>query len=379
MEKSLNISNHVGSEVYLKYENEQRTGSFKIRGALNKLRSLTDAEKAKGIVASSAGNHAQGVALASTQVGAKSIVVMPERASIVKQMATRSYGAEVLLHGEIYDQAYHKAKELEKERGMVFVPPFEDPHIIAGQGTIGLELYESIKDLDSVVIPVGGGGLISGISLALKSLNPKIKIYGVVAENAPAMKNLFHKKSEPLKSSILSIADGIAVKTPSPIIYENFISKYVDDVVSVDENEISAAIVFLLERAKTVVEGSGAVSVAAMMHKNLKLGEKTCAILSGGNIDLNLMAQIIERGLIRSGRQARLSVVVTDRPGMLLKITQVIADIGANILEVDHDRLASDLHPKETRIEFLLETENDQQILQIQEEIKARGLAHKIR
>lgn len=378
IEQSLNASKDVGSEVYFKFENEQRTGSFKIRGALNKLKSLTDEQKAKGIVASSAGNHAQGVALAATLTGAKSTVVMPTRSSLVKQTATKSYGAKVILHGEIYDQAYLKARELEVETGAIFVHPYEDPMIIAGQGTIGLEIFESIKDIDSVVVPIGGGGLISGISVALKALNPKIRIYGVVAENAPGMKNLFQKKAPSEKASFVSIADGISVKTPSPAMYETFISKYVDDVVSVDENEIAAAVVFLLERAKTIVEGSGAVSLAAMMHKKLNLGAKTCAVLSGGNIDLNLMAQIIERGLTRSGRVARVSVVVDDRPGTLLMLTQVIADLGANILEVEHDRLSADLHPKETRIEFLLEIRNENQMQEIHTEIRRRGISEKI-
>lgn len=378
IEKSLNASKAVGTNVYLKFENEQRTGSFKIRGALNRIRCLTDTEKAKGVVASSAGNHAQGVALAATETGVKSIVVMPERSSMVKQIATRSYGAEVILHGEIYDHAYMKAKEIEAERGMVFVPPFEDPHIIAGQGTVGLEVYEDLPDVDSVVIPIGGGGLISGAALALKSLNPKIKIIGVVAENAPAMADLFNKKPANDKASLLTIADGLGVKKPSAILYEQFISKYVDEVVSVDEYEISAAIVYLLERAKTVVEGSGAVTLAAMMNKNLSLGKKTCALLCGGNIDLNLMAQIIDRGLTRTGRLVRLQVVVTDRPGTLLGVSQVIAELGGNILEVEHDRLAADLHPKETRLEFLLEIESEDQIAKIKAEIKARGISHKV-
>lgn len=378
IEQSLNASKEVGAEVFLKFENEQRTGSFKIRGALNKLKSLTDEQKAKGIVASSAGNHAQGVALAATLSGAKSTVVMPTRSSLVKQTATKSYGAKIVLHGDIYDHAYAKARELEAETGAIFVHPYEDPMIIAGQGTIGLEIFENIKDIDSVVVPIGGGGLISGISVALKSLNPKIRVYGVVAENAPGMKNLFQKKPVSEKASFVSIADGISVKAPSAAMYENFISKYVDDVVSVDENEIAAAVVFLLERGKTVVEGSGAVSFAGMMHGKLNLGAKTCAVLSGGNIDLNLMAQIIERGLTRSGRVARVSVVVDDRPGTLLNLTQVIADLGANILEVDHDRLSPDLHPKETRIEFLLEIRNENQMAEIHSEIRRRGISEKI-
>ncbi len=378
LEKSVNTSAIVGTEVYFKFENEQRTGSFKIRGALNRLRNLTDEEKKKGIVASSAGNHAQGVAMAATSVGVSAKVVMPTNSSIVKQIATRNYGAEVILHGDIYDDAFKKAKEIEVEQNRVFVPPFEDPYIIAGQGTLGLELYKDMPDLNSVVLPIGGGGLISGTAIALKTLNPRVKIYGVVAENAPGMKNLFYKKPNEAKASFLTIADGIGVKNPSPVMYENFISEYVDEIVSVTENEIAESIVYLLERAKTVVEGSAAVTLAAMMHRSLNLGKKSCAVLSGGNIDLNLMAQIIDQGLKRSGRLVSLSVVVTDRPGTLVQITEIIAKCGANILEVDHDRLAANLHPKETRIEFLLETEDDSQIKSIQDEIKKRGISNQI-
>lgn len=370
---SVSASRLLGSEVFLKFENTQRTGSFKIRGAYNKIINLTPEEKKRGVVASSAGNHAQGVALSASLAGVQSTIVMPQNAPLTKVNATKGYGANVILHGEIYDDAYEHARLLEKEKGFVFVHPYEDPYIIAGQGTIGLELHESLPDLDSVVVPIGGGGLISGISTALRALNPKIRIIGVQSDQAPGMSQLFHHQTPDPKKRMSTIADGIAIKHPSKVVYESFIAKNVDEVVTVTDNELAEAIVFLLERAKTMVEGSGAAAMAAAMNRKLNLGKKTCIILSGGNVDLNIIAKIIEKGQIKRGRLAELSVVVDDLPGNLSRLTQAIAEQRANILEVHHDRISQGLFLRETRIDFVLETSSPEHIEKIKQALIAVG------
>jgi len=364
----------LGAEIYLKLENTQRTGSFKIRGATNKIISLSDAEKKRGVIACSAGNHAQGVALSSTMNGVKSVIIMPENAPIAKIQATKSYGAEVILHGSMFDEAKEFAFKLAQEKGYVFVHPFEDAKVIAGQGTIGLELIEQIKDLDTVVVPIGGGGLISGIAIALKSLNPRIRIIGVQTELVSTMVQMFKtKKYEPLMQPVSTLADGIAVKTPSQDMFDSFISKYVDEVATVTEGEIAEAIVFLLERAKTVAEGSGAVALAAALSKKIKLGRKNVLLVCGGNIDLNIVSSIITRGQIQRGRLCELSVVVADIPGSLSRLTQILADRRANILEVHHDRLRHGLSLKETRIDFVIETTSHEHIQQIIHDLKLSG------
>ncbi len=363
-----------GCEVFFKYENEQLTGSFKIRGATNKMKALTTAERQRGVVASSAGNHAQGVAYAAQQIGVHSTIVMPLTTPIIKVNATKSYGAKVILHGDYYDEAYAFAKNLEQEKNLIFVHPFQDPHIIAGQGTIGLEILEEIPDLDSIVIPIGGGGLISGVATAIKAIRPQCKIFGVVSNQAPGMMNLFHHHvNEPLKRKISTIAEGIAVKNPSPLMHETYISHLVDEIVAVDDDEISQAIVFLLEKAKTVTEGSGAAGVAAVMSRKLDLGKKTCVILCGGNIDINVMAKVIERGLRREHRLARITVVVDDLPGNLTRLTSVLAEQRANILEVYHDRVSPELGLRETRIDFLVETSSQEHIAEIHQALKGLG------
>jgi threonine dehydratase len=377
LKTQLSGSNHLGSllgtEVHLKCENEQRTGSFKVRGAYNKIASLSKEELANGIIASSAGNHAQGVAYSATHAGVKAKIVMPEPSPFVKVDATKSYGAEVILQGQYYDESFAHALELSKRDGLTFIPPFEDPYIIAGQGTIALEILEQVKNLDSIVIPIGGGGLISGIATGIKKVNPKCKVFGVVSENAPAMKSLYQKKN-PEQKVYPTIAEGIAVKTPSPYVFDNYISKYVDDIIDVTDEEIAASIVLLLERAKCVVEGAGAASVAAALKSDWKLGEKTCLMLSGGNIDLNLISDIIEKGLSTSGRLTRLSVIVDDRPGMLNLVSQTIADLKANVLEVKHDRLGPNLRIRETHLEFLLEARGNDHIKKIKQKLEDIGI-----
>ncbi|UXR65181.1 threonine ammonia-lyase [Bdellovibrio bacteriovorus] len=356
MSHSISASNLLKSEVYFKFENTQRTGSFKFRGAYNKISNLTAEEKARGVVASSAGNHAQGVALSAKLAGVKSTIVMPENASISKASATRDYGANVVLKGEIYDEAFEHAQKLEKEHGFTFVHPYQDPYVIAGQGTIGIEILEKVPDLDSIIVPIGGGGLISGISLAVKSINPKVRVIGVQSDRSPGMAHLFNKQPLSQAKRAATIADGIAIKNPSQVMLDNFISKYVDEVVTVSDDEIAEAIVFLMERAKTVAEGSGAAAMAAAMSRNLNLGKKTCVIISGGNIDLNIVSKIIDRGQILRGRLCELSVIVDDLPGNLSRLTQAIASQKANILEVRHDRVSKGLSLRETRIDFVLET-----------------------
>jgi threonine dehydratase len=370
-----------GTELFFKMENEQLTGSFKIRGAMNKMNSLTVEEKKRGVVASSAGNHAQGVALAAKIAGVKATIVMPVSAPIVKVNATRSYGAEVVLHGDYYDEAYAKALEIERERGTTFMHPYQDPFVIAGQGTIALEVLEEIPDLDSIVVPIGGGGMISGIATAAKAIKPGIKIIGVVSNQAAGMMHLFKNEPaqlEPVRTKpakkIATIAEGIAIKNPSPLMHATYISKLVDEIVEVDDDEIAQAMVFLLEKGKTVTEGSGAAGVAAVMQRReLSLGKKSCIILCGGNVDMNVMAKVIERGLRREHRLARIALVVDDLPGNLNRITSVMAEKRANILEVYHDRVSPELGLRETRIDLLVETSSDEHIAEILGALREQG------
>lgn len=371
---SPSASEKFGRSLYFKFENTQRTGSFKIRGAYNRIMNLSADEKKRGVVASSAGNHAQGVALSSKLAGVKATIVMPESAPLNKVAATKHYGAHVIQKGEIYDDAFEYAKELEKKEGFTFVHPYQDPLIIAGQGTIGLEILQQLPDVDSIVVPVGGGGLISGIALAVKTLRPQCKIYGVQSSQTPGMSQIFHKQS-PVNSSkkITTIADGIAIKKPSQLMHDLFISKYVDDIITVTDDEIAEAMVYLIERVKTVTEGSGAAAFAGLIQNKFDLGEKSCVVLSGGNIDLNIISKVIERGQIQRGRLVKMSVVVDDTPGTLQRLTQTIANEKANILEVHHDRVAQGLFLKETRIDFVLETLSFDQIQKIEKELDLQG------
>jgi threonine dehydratase len=372
---SRTFSERFGCELFLKRENEQKTGSFKIRGAYNKIVSLTNDEKKRGVIACSAGNHAQGVALSAKIAGVKARIVMPETAALVKVEATRDYGAEVILKGDYYDLAQDHARSLATEKDYILIPPFEDPWIIAGQGTIGLELHEELADIDSVIVPIGGGGLIAGIAAAIKAVKPSCKILGVQSARAPSMAESFKNKSIGKEVKVAStIADGIAVKKPSPYIYDNYISKFVDDVATVTEDEIAEAIVLLMERAKTVVEGAGATGLAALLAGKLKPGKKCAVVLSGGNIDMNIIEKVIERGLSRHGRLVRFSVVVDDVPGMLSKITTCLAQQKANVLEVEHDRISNDLALLETRIDLLVETNSDEHAARIKSALKELGL-----
>lgn len=368
------LSQEFGQEIWLKLENTQHTGSFKLRGAFNKIASLSESEKARGVVASSAGNHAQGVAFSARQAGVKCTIVMPENAPLIKVESTRAHGAQVVLHGEIYDEAFDKAKEIEREQGSVFVHPYQDPFIIAGQGTLGLELYEDVPNLESVIVPIGGGGLISGVAIALKARNPKIKVIGVQSEQVDTMYRMFRGEqvtSAPARVS--TIADGIAVKRASPVMFESFIKKYVDDIVTVNDDEIAEAIVSLLERQKTVAEGAGAAALAALLARKARPVGTTAVVVCGGNIDLNIIEKVLERGLVRKGRLVEMSVIVDDLPGNLAKLTQILAANRANILEVHHDRVSMGLDLRQTKIDFVIETTNRDHVERIRNAFRQAG------
>ena len=356
-----------GCDLYLKTENLQITGSFKVRGAYYKMSKLTAEEKARGVIACSAGNHAQGVALAAKENGIKAVICLPDGAPISKVEATKSYGAEVCLVEGVYDDAHKRALQLRDEKGYTFIHPFNDEDVIAGQGTIGLELLEDLPDMDAVLVPVGGGGLISGIAYTLKTLNPHVKVYGVQATGAPSMKNsLEHGEVEEL-SSVATIADGIAVRKPGDLTYD-FCNKYVDEIVTVTDDEISAAILALMERHKLVTEGAGAVAVAAaMFHKVDIEGKKAVCVLSGGNIDVTILSRVIKRGLLMSGRSCQLVIELMDKPGQLKHVSRIIADLGGNVTGVLHERSSegSDVNGCYLRIE--LETRNHEHIAQIKQ------------
>ena len=362
-----------GVDLYLKTENLQITGSFKVRGAYYKMNCLSTEEKAKGVVACSAGNHAQGVALAAQKNGIKAVICLPDGAPISKVEATKSYGAEVCLVEGVYDDAYQKALQLRDEKGYTFIHPFNDEDVIAGQGTIALELLEQIPDLDAIIVPIGGGGLIAGIAYTAKTLNPRIKVYGVQAKGAPSMKNAIdHGKIEEL-TSVSTIADGIAVKKTGELTYE-LCKQYVDEVVTVSDDEISAAILALMEQHKLVTEGAGAVGVAAAMFGKIDLkGKKTVCLLSGGNIDVTILSRVIKRGLLMSGRSCQLMIELMDKPGQLRDVAKVIAASGGNVTSVQHERAneGSEVNGCYLRIE--LETKNHEHIEQIRKALTDFG------
>lgn len=363
-----------GTELYLKTENLQITGSFKVRGSYYKMSRLTDEEKARGVIACSAGNHAQGVALSAQKNGIKSVICLPDGAPISKVEATKSYGAEVCLVEGVYDDAYRRALELRDEHGYTFIHPFDDEDVIAGQGTIALELTEQLPDMDAVIVPVGGGGLISGIAYTLKTLNPNVKVYGVQAAGAPSMVHSVKDGHIEELSSVSTIADGIAVKKPGSLTYD-ICSKYVDDIVTVTDDEISAAILTLMEQHKLVTEGAGAVPVAAAMFGKLDLkGKKTVCLLSGGNIDVTILSRVIQRGLLMSGRTCQLTIALTDKPGQLLAVSREIANLGGNVIEVHHEHGVGGTDVNGCFLRISLETRNFEHIREIREALAARGL-----
>lgn len=362
-----------GCQVYLKTENLQVTGSFKVRGAYYKISQLNEEEKKKGVIACSAGNHAQGVALAAAHNGIDALICIPATAPISKVEATKRYGAQVCLVPGVYDDAHNKAVELQKESGRTLIHPFDDPDVIAGQGTIGLELLEQLPDMDAVIVPVGGGGLLSGIAFTVKSLSPNCKVYGVQAAGAPGMvQSLKDGKPEELEG-VRTFADGIAVKYPGGLTY-SLCKKYVDKVVTVTDDEIAAAVLALIEQHKLITEGAGAASVAAVMAGKLDLkGKKVACVLSGGNIDVTILSKVINRGLLKAGRNTDLTISLMDRPGELKEISAIIADLGGNVVSVFHDRSDADADVSGCYLRLRMETRNWDHVRQIRNAIAAAG------
>ncbi len=369
----LNPTKSLGENIYIKSENLQLTGAFKLRGAFNKLACLSQEEKAKGVIACSAGNHAQGVALSATKLGIRSVVCMPATAPISKIHATENYGAEVVLVPGTYDDAAAKAAELAKEHGYTFAHPFDDEAVIAGQGTIGIEILEQLPDVQQVVVPIGGGGLISGIAMAIKTLRPSCRVIGVQAAGAPSMYKAIQEGQISTLPSVSTIADGIAVKRPGDLTFA-MVKKYVDDVVVVDDNQVAAAIVALMEDQKTVAEGAGACAVAAVLSglvdaENLK----TVCVVSGGNVDMTTLSRVINKGLVSFGRICQISVKITDKPGGLMALLQTIAKTGANVVSVTHARQAKNCGVGACVISMGLETHNHQHIERIMQALQEDG------
>jgi threonine dehydratase len=364
-QRSADLSQMTGQQIYLKLDNLQRTGAFKERGALNKILTLSEEQKRRGVIAASAGNHAQAVAYHATQRGIRAQIVMPLMTPLVKTSATAEFGAEVILHGANYDEACEEALRLAREEGTTFLHPFDDIAVINGQGTIGLELLEQIADLEAVVVPVGGGGLIGGVACALKEHNPKIRVIGVQTERLPSMLRA-REKGEPVTlPAEATIADGIAVRRAGSLTL-SLVERFVDELVTVDEEEIANAILVLLEKEKTLAEGAGAVALAALLQKKTSLRDQTTAVLvCGGNIDVSLLARIIERGLVKDGRRVRIRVHLTDRPGALHQLTRILADQRANIVETLHNRAYYGVNLGDTVIDITLETRGANHITSI--------------
>ncbi|MDP4127912.1 MAG: threonine ammonia-lyase [Bacillota bacterium] len=358
LDHSTTFSSLTGGEIYLKMENLQKTGSFKVRGAANKVIKLSDKDKKKGVLAASAGNHAQGVALAASRIGIPATIVMPESAPLAKVSATEGYGAKVILSGSVFDDAHQKAMEIQSETGAIFIHAFNDPDVMAGQGTIGLEIIEDLPEVDTVLIPIGGGGLIAGVAVAIKSLKPSVRVVGVEAAGAACMLHALKVgKPEPLEEAS-TLADGIAVKCAGDLTFET-VSHYVDEIVTVGEEEISEAILTLMERSKTIAEGAGAVAIAAALQHKVNLsGQNAALILSGGNIDVNFLSQIIERGLRRSGRSMIFQTILPDKPGNLEKALELIAQERANVVTVGHSRYDLTVPLRYARVDMTLETQS---------------------
>ena len=360
-------------DLYLKPENLQNTGSFKLRGSGYKIAMLSEEEKQKGVIACSAGNHAQGVALAASKCGISSLICLPDSAPISKVEATKGYGAQVCLVKGVYDDAYNKALELKEEKGYTFVHPFDDEFVIAGQGTIGMEIVNDLDDIDAVIVPIGGGGLISGVACAIKSISPHIKVYGVQAAGAPSMYNAFHHGKIETLSSVSTIADGIAVKRPGDITFE-MVSKYVDDIALVTEDEISSAILALIEKQKMIAEGAGAVSVAAAMFNKFPIqGKKVVSLVSGGNIDVTSLSRVIERGLMKSGRSSSLLIELVDKPGQLKDVSRIIADCGGNVTSVHHERNGDTESINGCYLRLTMETRNYDHVQEITRALQSEG------
>ncbi len=365
------FSEETGNEVYIKPENLQRTGSFKIRGAYNKISKLTEEEKKKGVIASSAGNHAQGVALAAQKLGIKAVIVMPKHTPLIKVEATRKYGAEVILSGEVYDEAFQKAKELQEKEGYIFIHPFDDEDVIEGQGTIALEVLEELPDADIIMVPLGGGGLISGVAAAAKMKNPQIKIVGVEPEGAAsALKSIEKGKVTELKEAS-TIADGAAVKKIGNIDFD-YIKKYVDEIITVSDYELMEAFLLLVEKHKIVAENAGILSVAGLKKLKEK-GKKIISILSGGNIDVLTISSMINKGLVVRGRIFKFSVDLPDKPGQLVAVSQILAKENANVIRLDHNQFKNLDRFHEVELQVTVETNGEEHIKKIIESFKKEG------
>ena len=352
-----------GNQVYLKPENLQNTGSFKLRGAYNKISQLSDEEKKKGVITSSAGNHAQGVALAAQKLGVKAVICMPATTPILKVEATRAYGAEVVLFGDTFDDAYAKSRELQKEHGYVYVHPFDDVQVLLGQGTTALEIIDELKDVDAILVPIGGGGFASGVAFATKSVNPNVKVIGVEPAGAACMKNAFAKGKVASLRTVETVADGCAVKTPGKLTYA-FCQKYLDDIITVSEMEIMSALLSLIEKHKLIAEGAGVLSLAALDKLPFK-NKKVAAIVSGGNIDISTISALIDKALIARGRVFCFAVQLPDKPGQLLKVSEILAEQNANVIKLDHNQAKVTDSFKKVQLEVTVETHNPEHIQKI--------------
>jgi threonine dehydratase len=374
LEYSHTFSEMTGATVHLKLETFQRTGSFKIRGATNRIATLSESDRAAGVVTASAGNHAQGVALAATRAGVDSKIVMPTDAPISKVKATRSYGAEVVQHGIDYSEAAERAHEIEHEENRTYVHAFDDPMVMAGQGTIGLEIVDDLPEVDTVVVPIGGGGLIAGVAIAVKAHNPDARVIGVQAEGAASAAQSLEKGRIFERDSVDTIADGIATRRVGDRTFE-VIEDCVDEIVTVGDPDIAVAVIYLLERSKTLVEGAGAVPLAAMLTEQFDYddGEVIVPVLSGGNIDLNTLTTVIMRGLVETGRYVKLRTVLKDRPGALDDLIDVIADHRANIYAIQHDRTSRDIGMNAAEVELDLETRGHEHVAELVAGMRERG------
>ncbi len=370
---ALSLGQLAGCELSLKAENLQRAGSFKVRGAANRIEALSPEQKARGVITASAGNHAQGVALAAGYLGIPCTVVMPLGASLPKVEATRGYGATVLLEGDDFDEAQKNARRVMQEKSQTFIPAFDDPAIIAGQGTVGLEMLEQSEELDAIIVPVGGGGLISGIALAVKETAPGVKVIGVQAAAATAVVNSYKSSQRLSVRQGATVADGIAVGTPGEITVP-LVLKYVDDMVVVEEEEITQAMMLLLERSKLLVEGAGAVGLAALLAEKIPVtGKKVGVVLSGGNVDSHLIARVVEHGLVHAGRYLVFRVMLDDRPGQLNRLLNIISQCQANVLDIGHLRHAPSVHMGQVEIQLTLETRNNDHTLEVREQLRKAG------
>ena len=367
------FSDMCGNNVYLKPENLQNTGSFKLRGAYNKICQLSDEEKKRGVITASAGNHAQGVAFAAKELGAHAVICMPAITPILKVESTRALGAEVVLHGDTFDDAYEKSLELQKKKGYTYIHPFNDKEVLLGQGTTALEIIDELKDVDAILVPIGGGGFASGVALATKAVNPQVKVIGVEPEGAACMENSFNRGQVSSLSAVDTVADGCAVKTPGDLTYA-FCKKYLDQIITVSEMEIMSSLLFLIEKHKLIAEGAGVLSLAALNKLPFK-GKKVAAIVSGGNIDISTISALIDKALIARGRVFCFSVQLPDKPGQLMNVSRILAEANANVTKLDHNQSKVTDSFKKVALDITVETHNHDHIKKIIKALNDGGYA----